>query len=141
MNEVNTPGKHRSSTRVLTGFLALLFLAAGAAKVAHLSMMVENYARWGYPDVMLYIVGGAELLGALMLLLPRAASYGSGLLGLVMVGAVATHLMANELPMVVVPAVLFLALTLTGWVWRCEAFDTMWKVVPWMQPPTCEEGV
>jgi uncharacterized membrane protein YphA (DoxX/SURF4 family) len=44
----------------------------------------------------MFLVGAAEFVGALLLLYPRVASVGAAGLGVIMVGAVFTHLTAGE---------------------------------------------
>jgi uncharacterized membrane protein YphA (DoxX/SURF4 family) len=69
--------------------------------------------RLGYPDSaggdirtdLTFVVGLAELSGAILLLIPRLARFGALLLIAVMVGATATHLIHHE-PQVVTTLVL-----------------------------------
>lgn len=48
------------------------------------------FQRWGYAPWFVYVIGVAELGGALLLLIPRMASYAAALLIAVMIGAFIT---------------------------------------------------
>src|ERR1700734_3870967 len=76
----------------LQGLAALAFLAAGGSKLAAAPAMVEIFAKLGAGQWFRYLTGTLEVIGAVALLLPRAAFYGAVLLTLVMVGAIVTHL-------------------------------------------------
>lgn len=96
--------------RILTGGLAVIFLASGVAKLAALGFEQAAFARWGYPLWFMYAVGAAETLGALGLLTPLRRWAAGGLL-LLMLGALQTHLRFAEWGM------LLLALTLAVGLW------------------------
>lgn len=135
----NKKGKKNLGIRLLTWILAAMLGASGAFKIAGVQSMADNYANWGYPAFMLFVVGAAELLGVILLLLPKTASFASGWLGLIMVGAITTHVMAGEWGGSIVPMVLFGLLTVVGWAHRCQAFEFMQQITPWLGPPTCRE--
>ncbi len=94
---------------ILAVLLASAFGFAGFLKVSANSMEIEIFTRFGYPLWLMYVVGAAELAGALGLIagrfinthLPRAAA--TGLL-VIMVGAIGSHLMYDPLFMML-PAV------------------------------------
>ena len=75
----------------LQGLAALVFLAAGGSKLAAAPAMVEMFAKLGAGQWFRYLTGALEVLGAVTLLVPRAAFYGALLLATVMVGAIVTH--------------------------------------------------
>ena len=77
---------------VLQGLAAAAFLAAGGSKLAAAPAMVEVFAKLGAGQWFHYVTGALEVIGAVALLLPRAAFYGAALLATVMVGAIVTHL-------------------------------------------------
>jgi uncharacterized membrane protein YphA (DoxX/SURF4 family) len=84
-----------AQTRTLWGIrilLALAFAAAGAAKLAGVPQMVANFEAMGFGQWFRYFTGAVELLGVVLILLPRAGFFGGLWLGGTMVGAVATHL-------------------------------------------------
>src|SRR6266446_5660366 len=77
---------------VLQGLAAAAFLAAGGSKLAAAPAMVEMFGKLGAGQWFRYLTGAMEVIGAVALLVPRAAFYGAVLLVAVMVGAVVTHL-------------------------------------------------
>ena len=81
---------------VITLFLALVCLRSGWLKVTGNIFWVRDFHRWGYPDWFRLAVGVAELISAVLLLVPRLASYGASLFAVVMLGAIFTHYANNE---------------------------------------------
>ncbi|MDE5455648.1 DoxX family membrane protein [Bradyrhizobium sp. CSA112] len=74
------------------GLLALVFVAAGGAKLYGVPMLVENFQHIGLGQWFRYVTGGLEIIGAILLLLPHKTVLGALLLICIMVGAVITHL-------------------------------------------------
>ncbi|MGY3618922.1 DoxX family protein [Bradyrhizobium sp. USDA 10063] len=77
---------------VVRGLLALVFVAAGGAKLYGVPMLVEEFQHIGLGQWFRYVTGGLEVMGAILLLLPRRAAFGALLLVCIMIGAVITHL-------------------------------------------------
>lgn len=100
--------------RPLSMILAVVYLTAGAAKLAQLPVIADRFAAWGYPEPMMSLVGAIEIIGAVLLLFPRVASIGAIALGGVMVGAVYTHLVRGDPVFAIVPLVLLAALAFIG---------------------------
>ena len=97
--------------------LALVYVMSGLMKFLNPDMATK-LANHGYPDWFRVLIGVVELGGALALLVPRTAFYAAGALGIVMVGAVFTHLLHGEAQEAVVPFVLLCVLTLVGYARR-----------------------
>ena len=93
---------------------ALAFLAAGGSKLSSAPEMVEMFQRIGFGQWFRYVTGSLEVIGALLLLMPRTAATGGWLLAAVMFGAVGTHLfIIGGSP---IPAfVLFVLAVTIGW--------------------------
>lgn len=102
---------------VVTGLLAALFLLAGTMKVARSKEQLLADPRMGWAEAyspgMLTLIGAAEVLGALGLVLPGALDVATWLvpaaaigLAVIMVGAVLTHLRRGEGQSAVLNAVL-----------------------------------
>jgi hypothetical protein len=90
------------------GLLALAFVAAGGAKLYGVPMLVEEFQHIGLGQWFRYVTGGLEIMGAILLLLPRKAVLGALLLICIMIGAVITHVFViGGSP---VPAIVLLAL-------------------------------
>ncbi len=77
----------------LKGLLAAVFLSAGGAKIYGVPMIVENFQQIGLGQWFRYLTGILEIVGAIMVLMPRVAAIGGLLLSCIMVGAIATHLL------------------------------------------------
>src|SRR4051812_28582575 len=69
-----------------------MFLMAGFAKLSGNPLMVQMFAAIGLGQWFRYLTGSLELIGAVLLLIPRLSGLGALLLVCVMLGAVATHL-------------------------------------------------
>jgi uncharacterized membrane protein YphA (DoxX/SURF4 family) len=84
---------HRG-TWVLQILLALVFLAAGGAKLAGVPMMVQVFDQVGFGQWFRYVTALVEVAGAVLLLWPGRAAFGALLLSATMVGATVAHLLA-----------------------------------------------
>jgi uncharacterized membrane protein YphA (DoxX/SURF4 family) len=106
-------------TWVLSGLLALAFVAAGAAKLTGQQMMVAEFETFGLPLWFMYLTGLLEVAGAVLVLVPRLAFAGAGLLACIMLGALAAHLSHGQAAMIGAPALLLIMAvavgTLRGW--------------------------
>lgn len=103
--------------------LGLLFVGIGSMTVAGMSMYVENFRRFGYPQWFRIVTGSSEVLGGIGLLvgiwLTWLAALASAGLTLVMLGAVLTLLRIREpFQRMVLPIVLgVLAIVVAGSSW------------------------
>lgn len=100
---------------ILPGLLAIIFLLSGGAKLVSLPFEVEAFARWGYPFWFMYLTGVLEVAGAIGLLLPRLSALAGACLAGLMVGAVLTHVIHAEWPMLVVAGSIMLLAAWHGW--------------------------
>ncbi|MDH3272252.1 MAG: DoxX family protein [Gemmatimonadota bacterium] len=108
---------------LLTVVMALLLGAAGAAKFVQPDMWTGLFAGWGYPAWFSYVTGALEMGGAVVLLVPRFATYAAALLMVVMIGAAATVTL-NPGEMVATPALVNLVgLAIVAWARR----DRRWR--------------
>lgn len=97
----------RSMTSHLTAFVAgVAFIIAGVMQVAGADLPSAYFASWGYQPWVMVVVGALEVLGAVLLLAPPTRIVGGILLGVVMLGAVGTHLMNFQYDALVAPVVL-----------------------------------
>jgi len=78
--------------------LAAAFILAGAAKLAQVKVMKDNFAKYGFPEWFPRVVGAGEVTGGVLLLIPGLAIFGATGLAIIMVGAVWTHVMSQEVP-------------------------------------------
>ncbi|MFC0240979.1 DoxX family protein [Rhodopseudomonas telluris] len=77
---------------VVRGLLAVVFLAAGGAKLYGVPMLVEEFQHIGLGQWFRYLTGMLEVLGACLLLVPPLGAFGAVVLSCVMIGATITHL-------------------------------------------------
>ncbi len=88
--------KKRVAPHLPAVILLSVFLMTGVAKLLGDSDMAANFARWGYPLWFMYVAGGMEVAGAVLAGIPQTRLTGALLLGIVMIGAVGTHLVSGE---------------------------------------------
>jgi putative oxidoreductase len=93
---------------------ALAFLAAGGSKLSSAPAMVDMFEKIGLGQWFRYVTGSLEVVGALLLLVPRTSAIGGWLLAAVMIGAIGTHLFiigGSPIP----AAVLLVLAIMIGW--------------------------
>lgn len=103
--------------------LAAMFLMSGSGKLMNGEntgglTWDEQFVAWGYPAWFRFVVGSAEVLGAVLLLVPLARFYGAAGLTALMTGAVVTHIANGEGPYAAIPLVLGLIAGLIAWATR-----------------------
>jgi uncharacterized membrane protein YphA (DoxX/SURF4 family) len=101
-------GLRRVAVWVGAIFLAAVMAAAGVSKLHGVSARgwAQRFERWGYPPNAHYVVGVIEVLGAIGVLIPGSRRAASLTLGVLMVGAMGTHVVHAEYPRVIPPLVL-----------------------------------
>ena len=117
-NATTTARSNRAANVTLwiaTVLLSLPVFAAGLSKLLGQGGWIALFARWGYPAWLVPVVGVAEVLGVLILLVPRFSSAGAALIAIVMAGAALTHAAHHEGPRVVFTTILFGLALLIGW--------------------------
>ncbi len=106
--------------KVLSIVLAVIFIASGSAKLAGLEFELQAFERWGYPLAFMYFIGAIEVLGGIGLLLRRLSALAAGCLALMMIGAVATHVIHSEWPMFIAASLIMGFSALRAWLGRGE---------------------
>ena len=93
---------------ILRVLLAVFFALQGIVKLRGSTGWERHFRAWGYPDHFYLVVGAIELLAAILLLIPRFASWGALILLAVMIAATATLVIHHEhgLLVPVVPGIL-----------------------------------
>jgi uncharacterized membrane protein YphA (DoxX/SURF4 family) len=103
--------------------LALAFLAAGLAKVSQPKKKLAGHMAWvdDFSERSVKLIGAAEVLGALGLVLPAAGITGALIpiaatgLVLLMLGAAITHARRGEMQMIAVNLVLLVLAAVVAW--------------------------
>lgn len=116
--------------KLLCAVLALIFIASGSAKLAGLEFELQAFERWGYPLGFMYFIGVIEVLGGVALLLPRLSALAGGCLALMMIGAVATHIIHAEWPMFVAASLILIFSALRAWLGRSEICELIGRRAP-----------
>lgn len=93
---------------VLCVLLTFAMLGAGITKLMGQEMHVQNFARWGYPPFFLYLVGGSQVLFAILLWIKGYRTWAALGIVLIFIGAIGTHIIAGELNQLGAPIVLLL---------------------------------
>ena len=103
---------------ILTVATSLLLLLAGATKFTASATWIELFEGWSYPAWFSYVVGAVEVGGAMVLVIPRYATYAAVVLMLIMAGAIFT-LLTNPGEMGPAPAIFnFIALAIIAYARR-----------------------
>jgi putative oxidoreductase len=87
-------------------------VAAGVSKLVAVRLVVREFDHFGYPAWFRLVVGAVEVLGGILLFVPRMAWLGVVLLASVMLGALGTHLRYREISFALVPITLLALLAL-----------------------------
>ena len=120
---------NRSLKRIGTWFIILLlatiFLGASVPKLGELGLFDSGFTRWGYPTWFAKGIGMIEATAAIFLIIPSTALYSAIVLGVVMIGAIITHLLFGEAVYALIPFTMLLLLTFVAWVRRPERVHTM----------------
>lgn len=113
-----SPKWRRVTAYVLGVLVALVFISQGLMKFDPDGFWTPAFERWGYPVWFRYLIGVLETVGGALLLVPRTATYGAGVLLPVMVGAFITRLRDGR-PADLVAVVVYMTLLLWfAYEWR-----------------------
>ena len=122
MSEVSGPSKGKViATWILSGLIALMMIWAGGMKLSGAEEQVKGFATMGYPVWFMYAIGLIEVVGGILLLIPKTAVFGVLLLGATMVGAVVSLLKMGDVAHAPIPFVFLLLIALVGWL-RIDSF-------------------
>jgi len=108
----------RVSVWALAVVLTVEFCIAGLAKFAASADWARMFLQWGYPAWCRPVVGVAEIIGGIALLVPAARRWACLVLLCIMIGAGATRFLNGPPSQVVLPVALGVMLGLLGWTSR-----------------------
>jgi uncharacterized membrane protein YphA (DoxX/SURF4 family) len=121
-HETNKTGPGKALTValwVVQVLLTLMFLMAGGSKLAGAPAMVALFEAVGIGQWFRYVTGTLELLGAVLLVVPRANGLGAAILILVMLGAITAHwVVLHNSP--AMPVTLLAGLVFVAWGRRAQ---------------------
>ena len=81
---------------LLALWLCYIFFRAGIAKFDDSSGWSRAFRGWGFSVWFRVLIGVLEVIGALLLLVPRTVVYGTITIGVIMIGAAVTQLMQHR---------------------------------------------
>ena len=82
--------------RILSAVPILLLLFSGVMKVMKLAPVVQGFARYGYPEDLILLLGLLEILSCIVYLIPRTAILGAILLTGYLGGATASNVRIGD---------------------------------------------
>lgn len=95
--------------------LSTLFLAASMPKLGGFGFFDARFERWGYPYWFELLIGMAEASAAIFLIIPSTAFVAAIALGVIMIGAIITHLAFGEAALALIPLIMLGFLAFVGW--------------------------
>lgn len=110
--------------------LALVFLTSGLSKLGGLPLQEQLFDAFDFPRWFMYVVGGAEVVGATLIAIPRTRPYGAVLLALVMIGATLSRAFTG----VALPLMFSDALLASTCIWIAREDRPAFLVVHWKEP-------
>jgi uncharacterized membrane protein YphA (DoxX/SURF4 family) len=129
LRDSRAPGKAlHVSLWILQVLLGAMFFLAGGKKLGADPQMVGLFEAIGIGQSFRYLTGGLEVLGGVLLLVPRASGIGAALLVPVMLGATITHLgLLHNSPGI--PLALLAALVFVAWGRRAQVIALARRVL------------
>jgi len=118
--------KHLAKARMIVSWILQCLAAFGFVNIGigkfRGTFWQQSFARWGYPDGFYMVVGSAELVGGLLLLVPKLSSYAAlGLMG-IMICASATHALAGQTARIMAPVPWGVTMAVIAWLrWPSRA--------------------
>lgn len=103
------------SVWAMTILLSFLFFLTGLPKLGLEQEVLMRFGAFDLPEWARYAVGGVELLGAILLLFPRAAFYAASGLMFVALGAIYSHTVGFDLTGALLPVMAFFGLSYVAW--------------------------
>lgn len=100
---------------IVTLLAATIYLAASIPKLGGFGFFDTSFEAWGYPHWLELSVGVVEASAAIFLIIPATALYSAVILGVVMLGAIFTHLVFGSVAVAIVPAIMLGVLFYIGW--------------------------
>jgi putative oxidoreductase len=82
---------------------SLFFIMSGSQKLSGAEQMVILFQDLGYPIWFRFAIGTIEVIGAVLLLIPRTSLYSAATLGVLMSGAVISELQLGHASQVMFP--------------------------------------
>lgn len=124
---------------VFTIILTLMVLPAGLVKLIGDVRVVDEFARWGYPEIVMYGVGVLEVMGVVGLWIKSTRKRAAGLIAIIMIGALVTNILNDPWAVALVPGVLFLLASELVWIRKSSSRYVDHTPEPAKEEPVEEE--
>lgn len=106
---------------IFTAWLALGMTSTGIVQLMKMKEEVDMFARLGYPEYLLTMIGAWKILGVVAVLIPKfplIKEWAYAGFFFCMTGAIVSHMALGDPIGEVVPPLLLLVLTLISWYFR-----------------------
>lgn len=84
--------------------LAIVYILVGMPKLSGLGDVMHRFNEWGYSEDFMLFIGASEFIAGIFLLIPKTSLYAATYLGLIMCGAIYTHLAFDSVAWALLPA-------------------------------------
>ena len=84
--------------------LSVVYIIVGVPKLSGLSDVMHRFTEWGYSEDFMLFIGASEFIAGIFLLIPKTSLYAATYLGLIMCGAIYTHLAFDSVAWAMLPA-------------------------------------
>jgi uncharacterized membrane protein YphA (DoxX/SURF4 family) len=84
--------------------LAIVYILVGMPKLSGLGDLMHRFTDWGYSEDFMLFIGASEFIAGIFLLIPKTSLYAATYLGLIMCGAIYTHLAFDSVAWALLPA-------------------------------------
>ncbi len=107
-----TPNK---PVRIIAYVVAAVMLLMGGMKLMNPAMSGAQFEGWGYPAWFALVTGALEMAAGVLLFVGRTRFFGAALTGVVMLGAIVTHLRMPEMGMIPLAAMILAGAAFVAW--------------------------
>ncbi|MEM7118849.1 MAG: DoxX family protein [Chloroflexota bacterium] len=103
---------------LVLGFLTLIIGFSGVSKLAGMEEWLVEWERYGYPLWFMYAIGVLQVIGSIMIWIPKTRFWGAALFAVIMIGAAFTHISIGEFLPITQNAILLALSAYVMWINR-----------------------
>mgnify|MGYP001801239690 CR=1 FL=1 len=81
---------------VALGFMSLIFFTSGIGKLISMEDWLVEWDIYGYPLWFMYVIGVLQVVGTVLLWVPKTRIYAAAMFIIIMIGAAFTHVAVGE---------------------------------------------
>ena len=97
---------------IARAIIAIGFLLASIGKLTSNPQVIGMFENWGYPTRFYLLIGILELVGAILILIPKTVFHTAIGLFIIMIGAMITHIVSDPIINIIRPLVFMSLLSL-----------------------------